>query len=242
MMGAKKWLESNMPAWALDCYRANKFRYSFKRGQRTWSQEGEDMILRRILSKRVGFYVDIGAHHPYRYSNTYYLHQRGWSGINVDALPEAIRLFNRARPHDINVNVGISARGGLMQYFQFNDPAFNTFDEELAHHVHESVVHARLLRSVKLETLPLVKLLDSKLPNGASIDLMNVDVEGMDMEVLESNDWDRYRPGVLLVEVQWKTLDEILDTSLYRYVSSQDYSLYAKCVNTVIFKDKRVAG
>ena len=40
--------------------------------QRSWSQEGEDQILRRIFERqKLGFYVDVGAHHPVRFSNTY---------------------------------------------------------------------------------------------------------------------------------------------------------------------------
>ena len=33
-----------------------------------------------------------------------------------------------------------------------------------------------------------------RLAAGQSIDFMNVDVEGHDLEVLESNDWQRFRP------------------------------------------------
>ena len=38
----------------------------------SFSQEGEDLVLQRLIGiKSNGFYVDIGAHHPYRFSNTY---------------------------------------------------------------------------------------------------------------------------------------------------------------------------
>jgi hypothetical protein len=50
------------------------------------SQFGEDMIVRYLtletkdgiyLETKKGFYVDIGAHHPVFYSNTYYLYCKG---------------------------------------------------------------------------------------------------------------------------------------------------------------------
>jgi hypothetical protein len=41
----------------------------------SYSQEGEDLILRRIFNGQgAGFFVDVGAHHPKRYSNTYYFY------------------------------------------------------------------------------------------------------------------------------------------------------------------------
>jgi len=49
---------------------------------KSYSQEGEDMILRRIFERQsTGFYVDVGAHHPKRFSNTYFFYKKGWSGI-----------------------------------------------------------------------------------------------------------------------------------------------------------------
>ena len=57
----------------------NKLRIdlSDRNGQRSYSQEGEDRVLSSLLFKlhgakhiKDGFYVDVGAHHPYRFSNT----------------------------------------------------------------------------------------------------------------------------------------------------------------------------
>ena len=69
---------------------------------KSYSQEGEDMILRRLFEKqKTGFYVDVGAHHPKRFSNTFFFYKKGWSGINIDAMPNSMRLFDKIRPRDI---------------------------------------------------------------------------------------------------------------------------------------------
>lgn len=238
-MGAKGWLKSRLPASVHERMRRFKFRHGYRRGKRTWSQEGEDMIVRRLLKGRDGFYVDIGAHHPWRYSNTHYLFRRGWQGINVDALPEAIELFEKARPGDCNRNVGIAGQAGRMRYYRFQDPAYNTFDEVLAREVEATVAGARIVDSVEIETMSLTQLLQAELPAGRQIGLMNVDVEGLDLAVLQSNDWERFRPSVLLVEIQWKSVEATLDTELYQYLAARDYLLYAKCVNTAVFLDRR---
>src|SRR4051794_14772116 len=67
----------------------------------SYSQEGEDMILRRFFEEHgKGFYVDVGAHHPKRFSNTYSFYKQGWSGINIDAMPGSMARFRRVRPRD----------------------------------------------------------------------------------------------------------------------------------------------
>lgn len=51
-----------------------------------------------------------------------------------------------------------------------------------------------------IELHPLSKILDNYLDRDTKLDFMSVDAEGFDLEVLKSNDWDKYRPTVLLVE------------------------------------------
>src|SRR5437879_2682243 len=98
-----------------------------------FGQEGEDLILDRLMGGRTkGFYVDIGAHHPIRFSNTYLFSKRGWHGINVDAEPGSMALFRKMRPRDINIESGVGERAGTMLFYRFNEPALNTFDEKEA--------------------------------------------------------------------------------------------------------------
>ena len=84
-------------------YHVNKY-YPIYFYQKSYSQEGEDILLSRIFrNQKKGFYVDIGAHHPTRFSNTYYFYKLGWRGINIDAIPQAsdyqdpIEKYNKYR-------------------------------------------------------------------------------------------------------------------------------------------------
>lgn len=71
------------------------------------------MILSRFFEqKRTGFYVDVGAHHPTRFSNTYLFYLRGWHGVNVDAMPGSMAEFRRLRPRDLNIEALISSTPG----------------------------------------------------------------------------------------------------------------------------------
>src|SRR5690606_32490082 len=101
----------------------------------SFSQEGEDRILARMFEaspKTQGIYVDIGAHHPFRFSNTFLFYQRGWSGLNVDAMPGSMRLFREFRPRDRNRETGVAEVECRLGYHIFSEPALNTFSYELA--------------------------------------------------------------------------------------------------------------
>ena len=101
--------------------------------RKSYSQEGEDMILRRLFEKqKTGFYVDVGAHHPKRFSNTLFFYKKGWHGINIDAMPNSMSLFDKIRPRDINLEVPISEKKQKLKYYMFNEPALNGFSKELA--------------------------------------------------------------------------------------------------------------
>jgi len=64
----------------------------------SYAQEGEDLVLARLLEPvGKGFYVDVVAHHPFRFSNTFLFYRMGWRGINIDAMPGSMRPFRRHR-------------------------------------------------------------------------------------------------------------------------------------------------
>ena len=83
----------------------------------THSVHGEDIILSACVKQKEGFYVDIGAHHPSRKSNTKIFYDRGWSGINVEANPAAIPAFERDRPRDINLNCAVTNYDGEITFY-----------------------------------------------------------------------------------------------------------------------------
>ncbi len=204
---------------------------------KSYSQEGEDLILRRIFeSQKVGFYVDIGAHHPKRFSNTNYFYKHGWRGINIDPNPDSEKLFDRYRPRDVNLLCGVSDKPGEMPYFMFNEPALNTFSKELVEsrtpHAHYRVIATK---NVRLERLDAI--LDRHLPPGTQIDFMSIDVEGYDLNVVHSNDWVKFRPKCVVVEALASTIDDLLQCDLHKYLASKGYVLFAKTYNSVFYMD-----
>jgi FkbM family methyltransferase len=164
------------------------------------SQFGEDMIVRTLCASiERGIYVDIGAHHPVYFSNTYYFYRRGWRGLNVDANPGTKRLFDVLRPRDVNVEACVGADAGqTVEFFVFDQPALNTTDPEMARRAQE-LTGARLLSRRSFQTHTLAELVERHLP-GARVDVLNIDIEGLDEQVLLHHDWTRLRPRVLIFE------------------------------------------
>lgn len=207
--------------------------------QKSWSQEGEDMILSRYFenSKTNGFYIDVGAHHPVRFSNTYKLYKQGWRGINIDPMPGSMKIFNRLRPRDINVEKAVSGSKQILTYYAFNEPALNGFSAELAKLYQEQNKYNIIFKK-DLETSTLEEILDRYLPEKQKIDFLSIDVEGLDFVILKSNNWAKYKPEVILIEILGNTLDDLLDNEVTIFLRQLGYSIHAKCINTVIFKKR----
>ncbi len=202
----------------------------------SWSQEGEDMILSRIFEDREsGFYVDVGAHHPQRFSNTMFFYQKGWRGINIDALPGSMGAFHKERPEDINLEIPVSDKEEVLTFYIFNDPALSTFSKALALQYQKKEEHF-IVSENQLTTKKLETIFNENLSPGCRIDFLSVDVEGYELNVLKSNDWSLYKPDIVLTEVLNFEIDPFLDSELYRFMYGMDYRFYAKTTNTVFFK------
>lgn len=207
--------------------------------QKSWSQEGEDLILSRYFEnvKTNGFYVDVGAHHPLRFSNTYKFYKQGWHGINIDAMPGSMNLFDRLRSRDINLEKAVSDSKQMMTYYAFNEPALNGFSKELTEH-RDGQANNKVIFKKNIETSTLEEILDQYMPKDQHIDFLSVDVEGLDFAVLKSNNWVKYSPDLILIEIFGSTLDELLNNEVTIFLRQFGYTIYAKSVNTVIFKKR----
>ena len=67
------------------------------------------------------------------------------------------------------------------------------------------------------------------------IDVMSVDVEGMDLEVLASNDWQRFRPRLVIAELLETQLNTIAQSDIHAFLAVQGYVLVSKLFNSAVF-------
>jgi len=145
-----------------------------------------------------------------------------------------MKLFNKFRKRDINIEVDIGEKEDILTFYIFNDPGLNTFDENLARQRNGKMGYY-IIKELPVKVYPLSKILEEYLPKGQEIDFLNVDVEGKNFEVLKSNDWSTYRPKVVLVEILCFSIEEVFKDPIFIIMKENGYSFFAKTFNTCFF-------
>lgn len=165
----------------------------------SWAQDAEDIFILDLTDqlRTPKFYVDIGAHHPFRFSITNLLYESGWSGINVDYPDKTMELFRKYRPRDTNVKALVGFPRSAT-YFQFEESALNTIVEEVAEQQARRGFSICRTEAVVIQRMSSV-LHDNHAP--AEIGLLSIDVEGAEMEILEDLFQSAYRFSLILVEL-----------------------------------------
>ncbi len=202
--------------------------------QLTYSYDCEDLLLEKIIHKKKGFYVDIGAHHPVKHSNTYLLYTKGWRGINIDANPSAISKFNKQRKDCINLNMGISNTEGEFEFYISQNPLLSSFDKVKVLEAKDKWDFG--YTSITVKTYRLETILNKYLNSNMNIDLLNIDVEGLEFEILQSNNWDRYLPTIIIIELHERYIEDVMRSNIYTFLHQKGYSLVSKTFITLIFE------
>lgn len=202
----------------------------------SYSQEGEDVVLMGLIgNKSNGFYVDIGSHHPFKFSNTYIFYRKGWKGINIDATPGSMKLFNQYRPRDTNIEAIVSNREKNVDFAIYDEPALNCIYVENRIKRNNSMGY-KVEKKIILKTKKLSEILDKYMSIHTEIDIMNIDVEGYEYSVLISNDWKKYIPTYILVEIVNFDLEKLTSNKVYRFLVKKNYLIVAITGRTVIFR------
>jgi FkbM family methyltransferase len=236
MSKARNALKRIVPVPVVASVRSVNRNWIMRYGTRSYSQEGEDILLNKIfLRQKLGFYVDIGAHHPVHFSNTYLFYGRGWRGINIDPLPGAKRLFDRRRPRDINIEIGISSVPSSLPFYVFDNAVLSTFNK-----AERDLSLRRGFHVVQTLHVP-VERLDSVLGrhplDARQIDFMSIDVEGHEKDVVGSNDWERFRPKIVCLEILNVSIVAVEGLELTKYLEAKGYAFFAKTDNTCFFRE-----
>jgi len=176
-----------------------------ERFRKSFSQCGEDLIIDELLGhKPDGFYLDVGANDPNRYSNTKRFYLKGWRGINLEPDHDNFQKFVRQRPRDINLNMGAAESSSELEFYKFMPDGLSTFcKEEVNRYLSQGY---KIQQTFQIHVKTLAEILAEHLPN-TQIDFMSVDTEGFDMQVLKGNDWSRFSPTLICIESVIHTID-----------------------------------
>ena len=167
----------------------------------SYSQFGEDIFLQKYFSKDRGFFIDIGCHHPFRYNNTFRLYKSGWRGINIDLNKISIELFNIMRPKDINLCYALSDKIGPIKYYIPNKNYISpeiTIDYNFSKKYKK--LHGNSYDTCETKSVTWNEIEKNYLKFPKKIDLLKIDVEGLDFKILKSINLLKIKPNLIMIE------------------------------------------
>ncbi len=172
----------------------------------TYAQNFEDVLLSRVFKSRSsGFYIDVGAHDPEDMSVTKHFYDMGWSGINIEPVPENYRRFNEKRPRDINLNIALGSEpGSAVIYVPAGSTAYvsdasalSSLDRVTAEEAAQLLGTGTVTETeIRVSTLTDVCREHCR----GSIEFLKIDVEGWERQVLQGANFEQYRPVVVVME------------------------------------------
>ena len=212
--------------------------------KKSYSQAGEDAILMYIFVM-LGVplsqcnYLDLGANHPCDMSNTWFFYQQGATGILVDANPKLAEELRRARPKDQVINACVGPVSGETLDFHVLSADGLSAPGDVSEVLRANPA-VRVLETIPMQTVAVNDLMEQL---GGAPKILNLDIEGMEMEILRSIDFAKYRPTTMIIEmipyskqlVAGKKNPEIL-----RFMQEKGYVEYAFTGINSIFLDKQL--
>ena len=201
------------------------------RSKVSYSQSGEDLIADYFFES-IGIkqpsYIDIGANQPIKGNNTYLFYLKGSKGICIEPDISLISSLTKARARDIILNMGVSVTVAAQADFYFFDGhynAWNTFSKEDADKKSKESGIAYRQSKVQLETVG--SIVDKH--TFQNVNFISLDVEGLDLAILKSIDFNKIRPELLCVETIEFSLNNNLNKNqeIINYMLTQGYRVYA---------------
>lgn len=209
----------------------------------TYSQAGEDGVLNFLFADKKHQsikYLDVGTNMPNFCNNTYLFYLKGHRGVCVEANQALIPLITEVRPEDKVINAGVSPDETKKEaeFYIFEADANSTFDKREAER-RAAYGTYKILKTVKV---PLIHINDLIKENFSTYpDFLNIDIEGLDLDVLQSIDYKKYPIPVICVETCMYSENHIRpkDKSIAEYLINEGYEIYADTYINTIFVNKK---
>jgi len=164
----------------------------------SYAQNYEDVVLWRALKHiEKGFYIDVGAWSPDFDSVTKAFYDRGWCGINVEPNPEFKKEYEVKRPRDRTLCVALSDKPGTGSIYLA--PGFSGLSS-LNKAVLEKNLPSHLVADCLTVEVTTLASIGQKYVADRDVHFLKIDVEGLEKNVLQGNDWSLLRPWIVLVE------------------------------------------
>ena len=211
----------------------------FLNAKASYSQTGEDTIIEYLFDSIKIFkpsYLEIGTNQPKICNNTYSFYLKGCKGVCIEPDAKMINAIKRLRPNDTILNVGISSEESGSALFYLFPETFNgwsTFSKDEAEIRKSESGIGYEIKQVELKNInSIIQEHFNPYPN-----FISLDVEGLDLEILQSLNFDKYKPEVICVETisfGYLTNTEKKLNSISEFMAQKEYAVYADThINTI---------
>lgn len=192
-------------------------------GSPSYSQTGEDRIVLDLfesLNIESRTYVDVGANHPTRLSNTYLLYRNGYRGVVVEPNRSLLVVHRRFRPEDVHIGVGCGEMTDVLSFRHATSHVLSGFESG-------GLKASDFRESEYIPVLPLDVIL-SKM-DIKEIALLSIDVEGFDLQVVLGAKETLKKTRIVVIE------GEESDTRLMDTFGESGFRLEDKTLHNLIF-------
>ena len=200
--------------------------------KKSYSQDNEDIFLLKYFENiKNGFYVDIGCHHPKRFSNTYLLYKKGWSGINIDANKLTINLFKIFRSRDKSYCKILSTSSKPVNFYEFSDSALNGI---LApkQALELKKIGYRIKSKKKITPTTIQEITKQFRLKEKHINFFKIDIEGMDFEIIKNLEFSEIDIDLIMIEKSEPSTNK----KLIHYLNKKSYFLLFESKRNFLFK------
>ncbi|MCX7954917.1 MAG: FkbM family methyltransferase [Bacteroidales bacterium] len=205
-------------------------KYFLSSSYRSFAQNGEDLLLNKYFQGvKSGFYVDIGSNHPIILNNTYFFYRRGWRGITIEPNKQFNYLYKLFRPKDIHINEFVSDKEEYCYYYYFKEHVFNCLSEN-------NLESKEIIHKIKVKTVPFDKVVNPFLEKIESFNLLSIDIEDKSSCILNTLIKLIRLPEVILIEFDYFTIDDILNSQENRLLQDLGYELFSVVFKNLFYK------
>lgn len=213
-------------------------------GLLSFAQSGEDLIAHFIchyLKIPEVNYLDVGAHDPVAINNTYFLYRRGLKGVLVEPNVAMCKKLRAVRPRDTTLEAGIGVTGDReADYYLMTESAWNTFSKEEAEHMTRvSGGRIKVERVIKVPLLDINEVMTKHF--GGAPTFLSIDTEGLDLAILKTIDFKRFRPAVICAETLVVGTPQDIP-EIAAYMGTQNYVQRGSSFVNSIFVDRSLVG
>jgi hypothetical protein len=196
---------------------------------------GEDRLIESLLKTQItynGFYVDVGCNHPVFLSNSFLFYRRGWRGICIDANARLIHQHKRIRPRDKAVCALVSDIPEVRTFYELTNNVLSTTETQF---IEQYLAEGQQVMATRImHPQSLTSILDTcQAP--AHIDFLSIDAEEHDLHVLQSLDFSKYSPNLVIVEDETFDPANPSQNTIYKFLLERQYSLAGSILKNVYY-------